>query len=785
MKSDTQTNLTDLWEFHKGDLGGIWEACRPVKKGDAEDALLWERVSLPHCFNALDAVAPDATYYQGPGWYRRTIKPENPFPGGRTLLHFEGAGQDSQVYIGQRKAGEHRGGYDEWKVDITDFLSESPEEIRLSVRCDNGRDVQRIPSDLSDFTIYGGLYRTVKLLYEPEVYIKTLHITPLIEKEDLSAELHISAELNRIDRDVRLTLEILDPAGAAVWSERTMTSGHIDLKKSLSGPALWSPENPQLYSARITLEDKESRWRQTYSERFGFRSFEFRRKGPFFLNGGRLLLKGTHRHEDHAGLGAVMPPELIGQEMRMIKAMGANFIRLGHYQQSTQVLDLCDSLGLLVWEEIPWCRGGLGNESYREMGRTMLKNMIEQHYNHPSVIIWGLGNENDWPGDFEDFDETAIRQYMNELHELSHRLDNTRMTAIRRCDFCKDIPDIYSPSIWAGWYRGHYREYKEATLKHIGETERFFHAEWGASSHSGRFSEDPYEGLEHLRTGVGTDERGSDASLYGGISRVSKDGNWSENYACDLFDWTLKEQETMADLTGSAFWPFKDFATPLRPENPLPYVNQKGVVERDLTPKESFYVVQSFWSNVPMIRIFGHNWTDRWGGEKEEKEFRVYSNCRRVELFLDGRSLGVKTRDSQDFPAAGLRWTAELSSGIHELRALAVNEELEDHISFAYHSEKWGNPAVLLADIAEEDSNTYRISVKMTDGRGKTCLDYGEYVYYSLAGKGQMIRNLGTVRGSEKVQMCNGKSEITVKAEKGSSVLVIRSGQADPLFLEL
>ncbi|MBN2658023.1 MAG: glycoside hydrolase family 2 protein, partial [Spirochaetales bacterium] len=480
-----------------------------------------------------------------------------------------------------------------------------------------------------------------------------------------------------------------------------------------------------------------------------------------------------------------MPPELIGQEMRMIKAMGANFIRLGHYQQSPQVLDLCDSLGLLVWEEIPWCRGGLGDESYREMGRTMLKNMIEQHYNHPSVMIWGLGNENDWPGDFEDFDETAIRQYMNELHELSQRLDKTRMTAIRRCDFCKDIPDVYSPSIWAGWYRGHYREYKEATVKHMGETDHFLHAEWGASSHSGRFSEDPYEGLEHLKTGVGTDERGGDASLYGGISRVSKDGNWSENYACDLFDWTLKEQETMGDLTGSAFWPFKDFATPLRPENPLPYVNQKGVVDRDLTPKESFYVVQSFWSKIPMIRIFGHNWTDRWGGEMEEKEFRVYSNCCRVELFLDGRSLGVKTRNSQDFPAAGLRWTAELSSGIHELRARAVNEELEDHISFTYHSEKWGEPAALLADMSEEDSNTYLISVKMTDGRGKTCLDYGDYVYYSLAGKGQMIRNLGTVRGSEKVQMCNGKSEITVKAEKGSSLLVIRSGQADPLFLKL
>ena len=117
----------------------------------------------------------------------------------------------------------------------------------------------------------------------------------------------------------------------------------------------------------------------------------------------------------------------------------------------------------MVWEEIPWCRGGLGGDVYKEQARRMLTNMIEQHYNHPSVIIWGLGNENDWPGDFTEFDKEKIRTFMKELNDLSHKLDPSRKTAIRRCDFCKDIVDVYSPSIWAGWYRGIYTEYKEVS----------------------------------------------------------------------------------------------------------------------------------------------------------------------------------------------------------------------------------------------------------------------------------------------------------------------------------
>jgi len=138
------------------------------------------------------------------------------------------------------------------------------------------------------------------------------------------------------------------------------------------------------------------------------------------------------RHEDHAGYAAAMPHDLIRKEMQMVKEMGANFIRLAHYQQSRIILNLCDSLGIMVWEEIPWCRGGLGGNQYQQQAKRMLTNMIEQHLNHPSVIIWGLGNENDWPGDFPEFDKDKIRTFMKELNGLSHQLDPSRKTGIRR-----------------------------------------------------------------------------------------------------------------------------------------------------------------------------------------------------------------------------------------------------------------------------------------------------------------------------------------------------------------
>ena len=484
--------LTDNWEFLRQDVGNIWELVRPVKKGQPEEQPIWTKVTLPHCFNAEDAVDPDLNYYQGPGWYKTCLKLDNPYPDGRVVLEFEGAGQKTDVYVYMTKVGSHVGGYDSWNVDITDavrtFLASKDAErfggeIPLSIRCDNTRDAEMIPSDLSDFNLYGGIYRYLNLVYLPEVSVASLRIEPALDAKLKKGMLKVSGTFyNPADVREALVEVTVKNAKGEVVSTRTLDKitplGDLDmLDIQIDKPQLWDVDHPVLYTCEVTVTANGQK--MTASERFGFRSFEFIDKGPFMLNGKRLLLRGTHRHEDHAGVAAAMTEEQMIQEMKMMKEMGVNFIRLGHYQQSEIILNLCDELGILVWEEIPWCRGGVGNETYREQAKRMLTNMITQHYNHPSVIIWGLGNENDWPNDFPEFEQREIRSLMSELNTLAHHLDAERKTAIRRCAFCSDIVDVYSPSIWAGWYRGVYTDYQQMSKEEMEKVKHFLHVEWG------------------------------------------------------------------------------------------------------------------------------------------------------------------------------------------------------------------------------------------------------------------------------------------------------------------
>ena len=786
--ADNTQRLSDGWEHYQGSLGSTWE----VWRGDAaSDNVAWSKATLPHCFNGRDSVDPDVRYYQGPGWYRTKLKIANPYPNGRTLLHFDGAGQKSQVFVYTDKVGEHVGGYDEWTVDITDAAAKALKneafkgEVPISVMCDNSRDAESIPSDLSDFNRYGGLYRHVSLVYVPAISLERVHVKTLIEGN--KAAVSVSARLlnpSMATDKVTLDFDVQDQEGKSMFYDTlSPTSAPWEGEKQVISfeipkPELWSPSKPALYRVTATIKSKHGE--QAVTQRFGIRSTEWVDNGPFKINGERLLLKGTHYHEDHAGVAAAVPDDVVRKTLTMIKDMGANFVRLGHYQQAPLVLELCDELGLLVWEEVPWCRGGIGGEAYQKQAKDMLRAMIDQHLNHPSIIMWGMGNENDWPGDFEVFDKDKIRALMTELHNLSHELDPSRPTAIRRCDFCKDIVDIYSPSIWAGWYSGRYSEYKAAAEKALKDTKHFFHAEWGGDSHAHRFSEEPEKVAAKIETGKGTAEKGKAYKGTGGKVRMSKDGDWSESYMCNLFDWHLKEQEDMPWLTGSAQWIFKDFATPLRPENPLPRVNQKGVVERDGTPKENYYVFQSYWSDKPMIHIFGHGWPVRWGDAGEEKEVKVYSNCPEVELFLNGKSVGVKKRNVSVYPAAGLHWNVKLNEGANQLRA--VGKGVSDELTVGYQTKRWGKPAKLkLEEIAQKDGIA-TMEVRMFDTNDVPCLDCSNIVRFGLAGDGRLIDNLGTSTGSRAVQLYNGRATIQAEITNYKACVSVSSEGRKPQF---
>lgn len=766
-----KVRLTDNWVFLRQDIGNIWEAVRPAKPGQPENYPLWQDVTLPHCFNAEDGVDPDVNYYQGPGWYKTQLSLHNPYPDGRILLEFEGAGQKTDVYVYTKLVGSHVGGYDSWNVDITEAVKEflsTDEAVRfggkvpLSIRCDNSRDAEMIPSDLSDFNLYGGIYRYLNLVYLPKVVMQELRVEPSLDKHLKSASLKISGTFyNPTDvRKADVKILVKDSEGEVlIYRQLTDVTplGELSLLDvKINKPKLWDVDSPNLYTCEVTVESNGQSINSV--EKFGFRHFEFVEKGPFYLNGRRLLLRGTHRHEDHAGVGAAMTEDQMIKEMKMMKEMGVNFIRLGHYQQSEVILNLCDELGILVWEEIPWCRGGVGGKDYRNQAKRMLINMITQHYNHPAVIIWGLGNENDWPNDFEYYEQKAIRAFMSELNTLSHKLDGTRKTAIRRCDFCRDIVDVYSPTIWAGWYRGNFTDYVNYSKEAMLQVKHFLHVEWGGDSHAGRHVED--------------------------TEPTKKD--WSENYVVKLIDWHLKEQENMPWLTGAAYWPFKDFSTPVRPENPVPYVNQKGVIERDFTKKESYYVFQSYWTTKPMVHIYGHSQPVRWGDKNEHKEVLVYSNCKEVELFVNGTSYGKKLRNSKNFPAAGLRWEIPFKEGMNEVKAVVAlkgGTVLEDKIMVKYQTEKWGVEKRLLVSSEQINEAMDIVKVALVDEKGVLCLDSKKVVRFELIGDGELLKNLGTVGGSSKVQATNGTASIRVQKKGGKSVIAVKSEGLETQFI--
>lgn len=772
----THLRLSDGWELFQGPLSNPWQVWHSA------DMAVWSPTAMPHCFNAYDGCDPDVSYYRGHGWYRTHVKVANPFAGGRTLLHFEGAGQTTAAYVNETKVGEHVGGYDEFVFDITDAVAAQkkadPAGIPIAVMCDNSPDVDRIPSDQSDFSLYGGLYRHMNLVYVPAISVEHVHVKSSLPDAVGAAQIAVVARLynpTAMKQPLTLKLEITGPKGDVAHSEtRTLDAwdGMTELGTfSIAKPFLWSPAEPNLYQCTVTISGASGE--SSLTQNFGIRKSEWVEHGPYLLNGTRLLLRGTHRHEDHAGYASAMPDELIDTEMKLMKEMGVNFIRLAHYQQSRRVLELCDRLGILVWEEVPWCRAGVGSETMQHLTFARMTSMIDQHFNHPSIIMWGLGNEDDWPGEYPTLDQKAIRGFMSQLNDIAHKEDPSRVTTYRRCDFARDIPDVYSPSIWAGWYSGQYVEYQASLEKQRERVKRLFHAEWGADSHAGRHSEDPDRAAALIATGNGTDERGLAYMNKGGEARVSRDGDWSETYACNLFDWHLKVQESLPWLTGAAQWVFKDFTTPLRVENPVPRINQKGLVQRDLTKKEAFYVFQSYWSDVPMAHIYGHSWPVRWGKADEKKMVKVYSNCAQAEMFLNGVSVGVKKRDSQDYPCAGLRWVVPFKAGKNHLKVVAKaasGKVVVDEIDFVYQTEVWGKPTRLILEEKSRAKGAVTVLAKLVDDKGVLCLDARDQVRFSVAGSAKLIDNRGTPSGSRVVQLCNGRAEISVQTSGGCTV---------------
>ncbi|MBN2600961.1 MAG: glycoside hydrolase family 88 protein, partial [Candidatus Marinimicrobia bacterium] len=524
----------------------------------------WQKIDLPHTWNALDATNNTPGYRRDAGWYQKELYIPKLNGSKQLLLYFEGANIRSDIYVNGRKAGGHIGGYLGFEINITSFIK--PDELNeILVRVDNSYDPDIIPSQKSDFFIFGGITRDLWLKVIPADYIERVKIkTPQVSKSCAETEINVCV-MNSNSKILRRVLEarLINPDGTVISTiekKVKLERGSNELQLSFPtviNPDLWSPNSPNLYSVDVCLMEGKNII-DSVSEKFGYRWFEFKEHGPFYLNGERLLLRGTHRHEEWAGLGNALTNELHRKDVQMIKEMGANFVRLAHYPQDPEVYRACDEVGLLVWDEVPWCRGGMGGNIWKQNTKRLLSEMIEQNFNHPSIIIWSLGNELYWLPDFEGGgDMDSLRMFLSEMNDLAHKLDPSRVTATRKFYEGADIVDIFSPSIWAGWYSGVYKNFEKAITKSRDEYKRLFHAEYGGSSHLGRHTENPITG-----DGMINPEGWEEAINQVRVKNIAQEGDWSENYIVDLFDWHLHVSENLDWFTGNAQWAFKDFGTP-------------------------------------------------------------------------------------------------------------------------------------------------------------------------------------------------------------------------------
>lgn len=772
MRHQAAKCINEAWCFHLGDL--------PPAHVMRAEGQTWSSVTLPHSWNALDALALEEEhhYTRAVGWYVREF--ESPAAGQRLWVEFEAASQRASTWCDGVCLGEHAGGYTAFTVELPRQPQGSMpgEPLKLALRVDNRPDPDLIPSDMSDFFLYGGLTRNAWCYTTGLRRLASLRCETEVSVE--SATLTIRGHLDaQPPRTLRLSARLLSPQGELLSTiEGPVTAESFELSAYIiKQPQLWSPGQAVLYTVEVTLLDGEEAW-DVVTERIGLRFFAFPEGGTFLLNGEPLRLHGSHRHEDWAGYASAVPDDLSRQELRLIKEAGFNFVRLGHYPQAQTVLEACDELGLLVWDELPWCRGGIGGERFRAQTQAMLEEMIEQHYNHPSIVMWGLGNELDWESEHPDSSDEKVCAFLQTLNDFAHARDPQRLTALRRFEPGASIVDVYSPSIWSGWYRGRYEDYEAALNEALARHPRMLHIEWGGDSHYGRYSAGEHIGAK-IRQESDHAERPGIATGVSGPARGSRDSDWSESYILDLMEWHLQVQLRTPRLVGNAQWAFKDFGTPLRPENPIPYVNQKGLLDRAGRPKALYYLFQSYLATTPMCFIEAPTWSIRTGQLDALQRVRVYSNCPQVTLFVNGRDCGERRRDGTAFPAAGLVWHVPLRLGANELRAvgLAADGQCVEHtISVEYHEAATGPGAAFQWQIqpakAVGGEEGRQVTIQLVDADEHPLIEDRRRVSFELRGAGRLLACLGIAGGSSVIELANGRASITVLAKEATTLLV-------------
>ena len=568
-------------------------------------AVMGEAITLPHTWNAVDGQDGGNDYYRGTCWYTLALaKPTIPADG-KAILQLDGAAMTAVVYLNGEKLAEHKGGYSTFRVDLTEHLKE---ENLLAISVDN-RDNDTVYPQKADFTFYGGIYRDVTLHIVPAEHFAlpangapALKVTPIVT--DLAAKTaEVTVEAAVVGaQSVTFALE-----GQTITAP--VENGTAKAVFTLNHAHLWDGvEDPFLYTVSAKLDNGEEA-----SARFGCRKFEIDPQKGFILNGRSYPLRGVSRHQDRKGAGIALTSEMMDEDISIILEMGANTIRLAHYQHAQHFYDLCDEKGLVIWAEIPYITMHMTNG--RANALTQMEELIVQNYNHPCIAVWGLSNE--------ITAASAVNEDLLENHrllnQLAHKLDPTRKTTMANVFMLEttspilEIPDVNSYNLYFGWYLGE-----------LEQNDEFF---------------DKYH-ADYPDRCIGFSEYGADANPQYQSSHPEK-GDYTESYQCVYHEHIAKMIADRPWLWATHVWNMFDFAADARDQGGEPGMNHKGLVTFDRkTKKDSFYLYKAWWSDENFVHICSKRFTDR---TEKEIEVKVYSNQKTVALYADGKKLAEQT----------------------------------------------------------------------------------------------------------------------------------------------
>ena len=663
--------INDGWKFHKGECEA---AASP-----AYDDSAWNSIHLPHTWNT-DAYT-EKKYYQGTGWYRRTLTLPQHWQGKQVFLKLDAASKAATIYINGKEVGEHNGGYTACTFDITSLCSfNSPNS--LAIRVDNAR--QDIPPISADFTFFGGIYRDVWLTAVSKQHFHlTNHSsdgifisTPQVSEE--KGTILIRGEIkNDAVQKASLELEhiVYNPDGSIAQTQKQsiqikggeLYSFHTETTPILS-PRLWTPETPHLYRVESILRDKKTKAiLDRNNHHTGFRWFGFDGKTGFSLNGKPYKLRGICRHQDQKPIGVALTDEMHRRDMMLMKEMGANFIRISHYPQDDALLEMCDKLGMLAWEEIPIIDIVPDTPGYAENCESNLREMIRQHYNHPSIITWGHMNEILLVTQRRYKKEEELKPVLERTLALANRLekvlkeeDSTRVStmAFHGSNSYNEvglgsITDIVGWNLYQGWYGGNLTGF-----------ERFL-----AEQHK-KFPSHPMIVSEY---GAGSDKRLHSLQPHAFDFSIEYQQKYLEHY--------LPVLEETSYICGGTHWNFIDFSSALRDES-MPRINNKGLVYSNRTPKDIYYYYKAAWrQDIPVLHIASRDWTHRSGIQHGKEPVilpvKIYTNLPEVELFIDGKSLGKQK--TKNF---AVTFEVPFCQKEHFIAAKAENRKAVQDISF-------------------------------------------------------------------------------------------------------